>query len=67
MKNINIELKRCCLDCEDFSIEINERMEYEAYGRTKYCDITCNHNLVCKRFIDDADNMGINEYLDCFD
>lgn len=64
---INIKLKRCCLNCEDFNIEINERMEYGAYGGTRHCDITCNHILVCKMFIDDEEDIGINEYLDCFD
>ena len=63
---IDIKLKRCCLDCDDFDIEIDERVEYETYGCTKYCDITCNHNLVCKRFSDDGDNISISEYLNCF-
>lgn len=65
---IDIKLKRCCMDCEDFDIGIDERVEYGAYGgETKYCDITCNHSLVCKRFIDDGDDIGISEYLNCFD
>lgn len=64
---IDIKLKRCCLDCDDFDIEIDERVEYETYGgKTKCCDITCNHSPVCKEFGDGGDDISISEYLDCF-
>lgn len=60
---IDIKLKRCCMDCEDFDIGIDEVMEYETYGgKTKCCDIICNHSLVCKRYIDDSDET-ISKYL----
>lgn len=65
---IDIKLKRCCLDCDDCDIEIDERVEYGAYGgKAKCCDVTCKHSLVCKRFIDDGDDICISEYLNCFD
>ena len=62
MDNVNINLKKSCLNCAYCNLITGREIVYSAEPGVEYWNITCSHVDVCKRYIDDPDET-ISEYL----
>lgn len=62
MDNVNIKLKKSCLNCVYCDLITDEEIIYPLEPDVKYWNITCSHVDVCNRYIDDPGET-ISEYL----
>lgn len=56
MNKIEIKLKKCCFDCENFDVSGIQGFQsyYACYSAGIERVIACGHYKVCKRYIEDA-------------
>lgn len=62
MDNVNIKLKKSCLNCVYCDLITDGEIISTWESDVKYWNITCSHVDTCKRYIDDPDET-ISEYL----
>lgn len=62
MDNVNIKLKKSCLNCVYCDLITGEETISTWEQDVKYWNITCSHIDICKRYIDDPGET-ISEYL----
>lgn len=55
------KLKPCCYDCDTPCIEVNEREAWNFEGTKVFTTIYCDHQTVCKYYLENESEDNKNE------